>query len=130
MEAMERDVAPQELIEARMEAIVNLGNFEAVFLFTDEGLPLAKATRQDASDEDRLAEMSLTFQNVKNLATSLGGIERLKEVFIEGENHRKVVFRFFHALGNDLVLAAIIPPKRAYRKVTNDLQRLILSLKF
>ena len=130
MEAMERDVAPQELIEARMEAIVNLGNFEAVFLFTDEGLPLAKATRQDVSDEDRLAEMSLTFQNVKNLATSLGGIERLKEVFIEGENHRKVVFRFFHALGNDLVLAAIIPPKRAYRKVTNDLQRLILSLKF
>jgi len=130
LEAMERDVAPQELIEARMEAIVNLGNFEAVFLFTDEGLPLAKATRQDASDEDRLAEMSLTFQNVKNLATSLGGIERLKEVFIEGENHRKVVFRFFHALGNDLVLAAIIPPKRAYRKVTNDLQRLILSLKF
>lgn len=127
---MERDLAPQELIESRMQAIVNLGNFEAVFLFTDEGLPLAKATAQDSSDEDRLAEMSLTFQNVKNLATSLGGIQRLKEVFIEGENHRKVVFRFFHALDNDLVLAAIIPPKRAYRKVTNDLQRLILSLKF
>ncbi len=130
MNTMERDLAPQELIESRMQAIVNLGNFEAVFLFTDEGLPLAKATAQDSSDEDRLAEMSLTFQNVKNLATSLGGIQRLKEVFIEGENHRKVVFRFFHALGNDLVLAAIIPPKRAYRKVTNDLQRLILTLKF
>jgi len=130
LNTMERDLAPQELIESRMQAIVNLGNFEAVFLFTDEGLPLAKATAQDSSDEDRLAEMSLTFQNVKNLATSLGGIQRLKEVFIEGENHRKVVFRFFHALGNDLVLAAIIPPKRAYRKVTNDLQRLILTLKF
>ncbi|MDQ7054967.1 MAG: hypothetical protein Q9P14_19555 [candidate division KSB1 bacterium] len=130
MNTMERDLAPQELIESRMQAIVNLGNFEAVFLFTDEGLPLAKATAQESSDEDRLAEMSLTFQNVKNLATSLGGIQRLKEVFIEGENHRKVVFRFFHALGNDLVLAAIIPPKRAYRKVTNDLQRLILTLKF
>ncbi len=126
----ERTESPQVVIEKRMQEIVNLGNYEAAFLFNNEGLPLARAAQNDGSDEERLAEMSLTFQNVRALAASLGGIERLKEVFIEGENHRKVVFRFFPALGTDVVLAVIIPPKRSYRRVTNDLQRLIVSLPF
>lgn len=127
MTTLEKQIAPQIAIESKMREIVQLGNFESVFLFSDEGLPLARATASAQNDEEQLAELSLMFQNLKNLASTIGGIERLKEVFIEGENHQKVVFRFFRAFSSDVVLAAVIPPRKAYRKLTNDLQRLILS---
>ncbi|RMD96230.1 MAG: hypothetical protein D6814_11765 [Calditrichaeota bacterium] len=127
---MEKALAPQKVIESKMKEIIQLGNYEAVFLFSYEGLPLAKVSHPQNQSQDLLAEMSLMFSNVKKMASSLGGLERLKEVFVEGTNHRKVIFRFFNALGNEVVLAAVVPPRKAYRKLTNDLQRLILSLKF
>jgi len=127
LEMLEKQIAPQIAIEAKMQEIVQLGNFESVYLFSDEGLPLARATSVPQSDEEQIAELSLMFNNLKNLASTIGGIERLREVLIEGENHKRVIFRFFRAFTNDVVLAAVIPPRKTYRKVANDLQRLILS---
>ena len=127
---MEQLHAPQEIIEMRMHAILQLGNYEAAYLFSREGLPIAQAGNSSDVDPDRLAEMSIMFQDVQRLTGSLGGIDILKEVFVEGENRRKVVFRFFPAFGDSVLLAVVIPPKKTYRKHTNELQRLIHQFQF
>ncbi len=118
-------IAPQAEIETRMKAIVRDGHYEAVYLFSEEGLYLARAHVENSLDEERLAEISLVLNDVQRLANTLGKIERLKEVFMEGENYRKIIFRFFPAFGQNVVLAAVVPPHKTYRRYTNDLQRLI-----
>ena len=123
-------VAPQAEIETKMRAIVRDGNYEAVYLFSQEGLYLARAHAENTMDEERLAEISLILNDVQRLANTLGKIERLKEVFMEGENFRKIIFRFFKAFGQNVVLAEVVPPHKTYRRYTNDLQRLINSFNF
>lgn len=121
---------PQSIIEKKMKEIIALGNYEAVYLFTHEGLPLAEVIADDQMDPDRLAEMSLLFHDVRKLGATLKGIDKLQEVVIRGANLRRIVFRFFPAFNHDVVLVAVIPPRKSYRKVTNELQKRILSIPF
>ncbi len=125
---MKQHLAPQALIEKKIRQIIEFGNYEAAYLFSREGLPIAHAVTSGDVDADRLAELSLMFQEIQRVTNSLGGIDELKEVFVEGKNQRKVIFRFFEAFGEDVVLAVVIPPRKTYRKHTNDLQRLILGI--
>ena len=127
---MAKQLAPQVLIEKRMKMVMQFGNYEAAYLFSREGLPIAQAGKSSDVDPDRLAELSIMFQDVQRLTNTLGGIENLKEVFVEGTNYRKVAFRFFPAFGEEVVLAVVIPPGKTYRKHTNDLQRLIHKIEF
>jgi predicted regulator of Ras-like GTPase activity (Roadblock/LC7/MglB family) len=127
---MDQQLAPQELIEKKMAAILQFGNYEAAYLFSREGLPIAQTGNSSAVDPERLAELSIMFQDVQRLPNTLGAIDTLKEVFVEGKNQRKVVFRFFPAFGEEVVLAVVIPPRKTYRKHTNDLQRLINTIEF
>lgn len=125
-----QQAAPQAEIEARMQDIVVYGNYEAVYLFSEEGLYLAKAHSEDSLDEERLAEISLILNDVQRLANTLGKIQRLKEVFMEGENFRKIIFRFFRAFEQNVVLVAVVAPHKTYRRYTNDLQRMINAVSF
>ncbi|MCA9743271.1 MAG: hypothetical protein H6695_15900 [Deferribacteres bacterium] len=127
---MAKQQAPQALIEKQMKTIIQFGNYEAAYLFSREGLPIAQAGKGSNVDPDRLAEMSIMFQDVQRLTNTLGGIDSLKEVFVEGTNFRKVAFRFFEAFGENVVLAVVVPPGKTYRKYTNDLQRLIHAIEF
>lgn len=127
---MAKQQAPQLLIEKQMKLVVQFGNYEAAYLFSREGLPIAQVGSSSEVDPDRLAEMSIMFQDVQRLTNTLGGIDNLKEVFVEGTNFRKVAFRFFEAFGEHVVLAVVIPPGKTYRKHTNDLQRLIHAIEF
>jgi predicted regulator of Ras-like GTPase activity (Roadblock/LC7/MglB family) len=123
---------PQVTIEKKMAEIVALGNYEAAHLFSDEGLPIAQAFSDNAQhiERDRITEMAILFQDVRRMASLMGGISRLREVIIEGENHRKIVFRFFQAFGQQVILAVVVPPHKAYKQRTNELEKLIISESF
>lgn len=125
---MSPQLAPQAIIEQQMRNIVQLGNYDAAYLFSDEGLPIATVSSIQDVDAERLAEMSILFQDVQRLANALGEIDDLKEMLLEGYKHRKIIFRFFPAFGEKVVLVAVIPPRKSYRKLTNELQRLIISI--
>ncbi|MCG3157594.1 MAG: hypothetical protein DKINENOH_04230 [bacterium] len=124
--------APQFSIEQKMASIVTLGNYEAALLFSEEGLPIAQAISPagPATDADRIAEMAITLQEVSRMAATLGGISRLREVAIEGDNHRRIVFRFFRAFEQSVVLAVVVPPAKAYKQKTNELEKLIIGESF
>jgi predicted regulator of Ras-like GTPase activity (Roadblock/LC7/MglB family) len=124
--------APQWTIENRMAEILGAGTYEAAYLFSDEGLPIAQASNANGQqvDRDRIAELSILFHDVRRMASVMGGISRLREVIIEGENHRKIVFRFFNAFGQQVILAVVVPPQKAYKQRTNELEKLIIHESF
>ena len=120
---------PQAEIESKMAEIVNLGNYESAHLFSDEGLPIAQLTNSAAQpvEQDHVAEMSILLQSVRKMALVMGGISRLREIIIEGENRRRIVFRFFNAFEQPVILAVVVPPNKAYRQRTNELEKLIMK---
>jgi len=124
--------SPQVTIENKMAEILGLGTYEAAYLFSDEGLPIAQASNANGQqiDRDRIAELSILFHDVRRMASVMGGISRLREVIIEGENHRKIVFRFFNAFGQQVILAVVVPPQKAYKQRTNELEKLIVGESF
>jgi len=124
--------APQISIENKMTEILGLGTYEAAYLFSDEGLPIAQASNANGQevDRDRIAELSILFHDVRRLASVMGGISRLREVIIEGENRRKIVFRFFNAFGQQVILAVVVPPQKSYKQRTNELEKLIIGESF
>jgi len=117
--------SPQEQIENMMQSIVGQGNYETAYLLSNEGLPLAYVNKNKVLKEDRIIEISLLFQELRNMADVMGNISDIKELIIDGNSRRKIIFRFFDITGQAFVLALVIPPKTTYRGLTNKLVRLI-----
>jgi len=122
--------SPQSVIEKMMIEISEMGNYDMVSLFSDEGLPLAEFYNEQVIEQDRLAELSIMLREVRKMADAMGKISNIKEMIVEGFNHRKIVFRFFHAFDQDVVLAIIVPPKKSYKALTNSLVRTIAQISF
>jgi len=122
--------SPQSVIEKKMIEISEMGNYDMVSLFSDEGLPLAEFNNEQVIEQDRLAELSIMLREVRKMADAMGKISKIKEMIVEGFNHRKIVFRFFHAFDQDVVLAIIVPPKKSYKALTNSLVRTIEQISF
>ncbi|HDP99332.1 MAG TPA: hypothetical protein ENN22_09140 [bacterium] len=122
------DLSPQQQIQQFMDEIIELGHYETAYLFSDEGLPLAHSFTKEVVSEDRLVEMSVLFQEIRNMADVMGGISQIRELIVEGNNKRRIIFRFFSAFDQQVILALIIPPKKSYRGFTNKLIRLIQKI--
>ncbi|MFQ5823974.1 MAG: hypothetical protein ACE5JB_07965 [bacterium] len=127
---MNESQSPQMVIQERMREISELGNYDMVHLFSNEGLPIAEYYRDQIVEKDRLVELSMLFREVKKMADVMGKISSVKEMIIEGYNQRKIVFRFFHAFNQEVVLAIVVPPKKTYRALTNTLVRIIEKISF
>jgi hypothetical protein len=115
--------APQFLIESKMREFAAKGSYDMVQLFSSEGLPLAEYQHEALLEKDSLLELSLLFRELREKADVMDRISNLKEMIVEGNNSRKIVFRFFKALGDDVALVLVIPPKKAYKAQTNMLVR-------
>jgi len=122
------DSSPQVMIEEYMNEVVGLGNYEMAYLLSEEGLTMAEVKGTDVVPEDRLVEMSMLFQEVLKMADVMGGISELREIVLEGQNRRKIIFRFFKAFNQSLMLALVIPPRKTYRGLTNKLTRMIKKM--
>ncbi|OQX96105.1 hypothetical protein B6I21_01965 [candidate division KSB1 bacterium 4572_119] len=125
---MTKHLSPQEEIQKFMSEVIKLGNYETAYLFSEEGLNLAHKTNEEIVPEDRLVEMSVLFQEIHRMADVMGGISDIKELVVEGNNQRKIIFRFFHAFDQNVVLALVIPPRKTYRGLTNKLIRLVQKI--
>jgi len=125
MSTQTRELSPQLLIERRMHEVIALGNYEAAYLFSEEGLPMAQAIR-DPGQETPLVEVSLALQEIRRTIQQLAGVRQLKEIVVEGESKR-VVFRFFRAFEQEVTLVVVVPRGKSYRQHTNRLQRAIAA---
>ena len=89
----------QERIEEQMKKIVDLGNYESVFLFDQEGLQLAQYAPRGIVEEVRVIEISLMIMELNKTVRDLAGITDLKEVIVEGEDGKRIIFRFIPFYG-------------------------------
>ncbi len=122
---MNENYSPQEKIENFMSEVIKLGNYETAYLMSEEGLTLAHRLVGEIVPEERLTEMAVIFQDIQKMADVMGGISEIKELVMEGHNKRKIIFRFFNAFDQKVILSFVIPPKKTYRGLTNKLVRLI-----
>ena len=123
---LEVETSPQAMIERRMAEVIALGNYEAAYLFSQEGLPMAQA-RKEAKEETPLVEISMLLREVRSTAAEIAGLSRLREIVVEGEN-KKIVFRFFPAFEQEVVLVVVVPKGKSYRQHTNRLEKMIAAL--
>lgn len=121
----EKFVSPQAVIEDEMKEIIQDGNFELAQLFSDEGLLLAEVIGSGPIAKDNLIEIALHFQEIKKMTDVMDETIAVKEIMLEGKGSRKLVFRFFYAFDQLVILAIVVPPRKAYRKYTNKLMRLV-----
>ena len=122
--------APQALIESKMKEITENGHIEMAILLSNEGLPLAQHYSTKPLADDNLVELSLLFRQVKKTAETMGDISSVKEMIVEGFNHRKIAFRFFEAFGQEVALVLVVTPKKSYRALTNLLAQAIETIDF
>ncbi len=118
----------QEKIEEQMKEIVNLGNYQSVFLFDQEGLQLAQYAPEGIVEEVRVIEISLMIVELKKTVNNLAGIADLKEIMVEGFDGKKIIFRFIPFYGQMAIFVAVIPRHKSYRLLTNRLQNAIIKL--
>lgn len=124
------DLPLQDNIEAQMREIVNLGNYEAAYLYDQDGLLIAQCDGKLEKEEHKVIQISLMVRKMKEFVASMAKLSELREVMLEDVNGRKLIFRFITFFGQPAILVAVVPIHKAYRGLTNRLQRTISKLTF
>lgn len=130
---MEKRAEAQELplqdnIEMQMREVVNLGSFDAVYLYDKEGLLIAECNGGIKDNEYQLIQISLMVNKVKGFVHELTNLSDLKEIILEDSDGRKIIYRFLSFFNQPTILVAVVPTRKAYRGLTNRLQRSIAKL--
>ncbi len=115
----------QVRIESIMKNYVEEGRWESIFLFSSEGFLMAKYGISQIYNEEKLLEFSFSLIDTVKL---LGNEPPVKEIIIRGKEKKILIFRYFHALEDDLIIAAIISGKKGYKRALSKVIKLISSL--
>ncbi len=122
-----KDLPIQQIIENFMQEVIKQGNFETAYLFSQEGLPIAQQY-SDHSTRMRTVEISVMMNKVQKFMKDLGKLSRIKEIVVEDEDKKRIVFRFLPFFDQTAILIIVVPPRKAYRGFTNRLAKLIVAL--
>lgn len=116
------DVSIQAKIEAAMKVFGEGVRWESVFLFSSEGLIMARWGMSEDYGEENLLEFSFSLSDlVKLLKDDLP----VKEIIIKGIHHKQLVFRYFQAWDNQMVIAAVVSGRKGYRRALGKLIKTI-----
>jgi len=119
------EVPVQVRIESIMKDYVEEERWKSIFLFSSEGLLMASYGISQIYNEEKLLEFSFSLIDTVKL---LGNEPSVKEIIIRGKEKKILIFRYFHALEDDLVIAAVISGKKGYRRALSKVIKLICSL--
>ena len=100
-----------------LREVANQGDFEAVVLVGDEGLPLAIGS-STYSAETVAAMVTLVKGLVEQTQAELG-LGTVDEVSIAAEGRVQLVCRYFSVAHEKLTLALIAPLDQSYRRLTS-----------
>ncbi len=111
--------ATQDLIEKELLRLCQQGQFEALLLFNDEGIPMAEVGECVHYTKDTLTALSVIFAQAVELVNDFQGDAPLNENSIRTNNKFRIVSRPIPLNEFTLTLVAIVPVQRPYRKLTN-----------
>jgi len=116
--------SPQEAIEASMDHFREESRWEAIYLYSSEGLPLAASGHSAIYSEDTLLEFVFSMMGTVELLEG----EPIQEMTIRGSEGRRMVFRYLTAWDEPAVLVAVAYARKGFRRAMTQLIRLIQSL--
>ncbi|MCJ7567517.1 MAG: roadblock/LC7 domain-containing protein [Anaerolineales bacterium] len=113
-------------LEEVLEQMTDNGDFKAIVLASDEGLPLAAVP--SPYDSDTTAAMVALLQRVSREARDQLDMAKVDEVTISDCERIRLVCRYLEVDGDLLILAVMVPPNAYYRRVTNRAVRRIKDI--
>lgn len=126
---MREENAAQPVQSVIEEAMSRFGleeeRWESMALFSSDGLPMASCGESPAYSREELLEFSFSLMETVDLLKSNDGLE---EIVIRSRHKRLLVFRYFQAWDDTLILAAVLPGKKAYRRAVGRVIKKIRSL--
>lgn len=117
---------PETSLAGVLCALCEAGQFQAVVLASTDGLPIA--TAPVGYDSDLAAALVAVLRKVSGEAQSQLGLAEIDEVTVRSHDRVFLVCRRLDVGFEELILAAIVPPGRRYRRVTNQAIKQIKAL--
>lgn len=104
-----------------LEEMQRQGEFRVSVLTSSDGLPIVTVPAHYESD--LASAMVALLQRVSNEVQGQIGMAEVDEVIIRDQEATRLVCRRFVVDGNELILVAIVPAGRSYRRVMNQIIR-------
>ncbi|HOC90436.1 MAG TPA: hypothetical protein PKI90_12885 [bacterium] len=116
----------QEAARREMQGMLQIGGFAAIYLFNHEGLLLAsQVANTGLLREDHAVEFAVMMAKLKKVIKKMSGLSPLKELVLEDDEGKRLVFRYLTLFGQTALLVMVVPAQRSYRALANRLCRLI-----
>ena len=121
----ESAVPLQERIELVMNSFHREDRWESIYLFSCEGLLLAGCGRSEDEKQDSLLEYAFSLIETSRLMEE----KSVREINIQIHGRRYMIFRYFTAWDESLILAAVVSGKKGYKRAIGRLIRHIQEVK-
>jgi hypothetical protein len=115
----------QEKIESQMQNFFEEERWETIVLFSSEGLLLAACGSSETHNQDNLLEFAFSLIGTTSL---LKNDLPVKEITIQSKGRILLVFRFFEAWKETLILAAVVRGRIGYKRAMGKLMKHIRDL--
>jgi predicted regulator of Ras-like GTPase activity (Roadblock/LC7/MglB family) len=112
MAKSKRGPSRQTALERTLRTLVREGQFRGAVVASTDGLPLAVAGR--IADKELMAGVAAWLKEFAQ-RTNMS----LEEIVVRDTQGNRVISRYFNVGNDPLLLAVNVPPRRAYRKLTN-----------
>lgn len=108
----------QDLIEEELLNLCQQGKFEAILLFSAEGIPMAGVDFSNQFNADGLAALSVVLNQSVELIEEFQENSRVDEVSLRVSSKHRIVSRPFTVDDVKMILVAIVPHRLPYRRIT------------
>ncbi len=120
-----KKLVPQEQIELELSKVVNLGNFECAYLFSEEGLLLAGVQGRSLFGHNEALEAYYSIHEGFSFLSEKEEFDGGQEILMLARTRKRISIRRFFAFGQQVVLVLVIPRGKTFRAHANRLIRLI-----
>ena len=121
----EAEMSLQEKIESVMQTSHQEERWESISLFSSEGLLLASWGGSEDVTQDSLLEFAFSLIETTHL---LEENMTVKEINIRSQGRRRMVFSYFQAWEEALILAAVVQGRKGYKRAMGKLIKHIQSV--
>lgn len=99
--------------------------WESIVLFSTDGLVMASSGESAPYPPDTLLEFSISLlETVRLLDTK----RPFDEIIISAAGNRRLVFRYFEAWGEPMILAAVVTGRKGFKRALTRLVKHIASI--
>ncbi len=125
---IKRKLTAQAQIEGEIAKIVNLGNIECAYLFSNDGLLMAGIQGRNDFDQNHALEVVYSVNNAFKFLKETSNFNGAYEILMISKSKSKISVRVFQAFRQQVSLVILVHQGKTYRSFTNRLIRIIQKI--